>query len=420
MNSNERHKARYERRKTLRCARKLKRAIDNSDYEQVLGLASLLEAYTQVSKASKDYFNTQSWMSTLLVHTRQVERKLQDGSWESWGFNKFTIKERGKIRDISSVHIQEKGIQNALSNNYLIPILRPTLIYDNGASLSGKGTDFALDRLEKHLKDHYKKYGLNGYIYFFDFKSYFANVNLDKLVESVRRYVNDDKLFQLYKTLIYNYKDGGLGLGSQVSQISAVFYPNPIDHLIKDQLGVHGYGRYMDDGYIICDSLSKLKEIIAKFEKACEALDIVLNKKKCQIIPFHKQFKFLKTRFFVTPTGKVVRKIGRQGIAKERHRLRKFKKFYEMGLMSEQQIYLIFHSWLLSQRRGKNYHIQKNMIMYYNDLFKDFNDYFPPKCEDGRHKKLLHIAKQCCYGIYKIRIHNKKVYAIEQQKFTRG
>ena len=35
-----------------------------------------------------------------------------------------------------------------------------------------------------------------------------------------------------------------LGLGSEVSQICAVFFPNKVDHFIKEKLRIKYYGRY--------------------------------------------------------------------------------------------------------------------------------------------------------------------------------
>ena len=139
---------------------------------------------------------------------------------------------------------------------------------------------------------------------------------------------------KLTSALIYAFGNKGLGLGSQVSQISAVFYPNNIDHFIKDKCQIKTYGRYMDDGYIICNDLNKLKDIVKKFEENCTELNIIMNKKKCRIIKLTSQFSYLKIRFFITKTGKIVKRLAKMGIIKERKRLRKFFKYLKEGRMS--------------------------------------------------------------------------------------
>ena len=61
-------------------------------------------------------------------------------------------------------------------------------------------------------------------------------------------------------------KGKGLGLGSQISQIAALFYPRMLDSAIKHYCNISGYGRYMDDGILIYQNKEQLnialKEIL--------------------------------------------------------------------------------------------------------------------------------------------------------------
>ena len=393
MNSKERHEIRYQRRKAKREKRNEERAARYTQWDNVFGLIPLLRAYKSVATKSRGHAATQIFMANLLVNARTEERKLRAGTWKTRGFNHFTIIERGKKRDIKSVHISEKGIQNTFCNNCLIPILRPHLIYDNGASLKGKGTDFALNRFTKHLQEFTRKHGRNGYIYFYDFSGYFANIPITPLSTEVGKKVMDGRMREMFNTFVNAFGEIGLGLGSQVSQISAVFYPNGIDHLIKDRCGMRYYGRYMDDGYIICHDLKRLKKVVTLFEKECDRSGIILNKKKCQFIKLTKNFVFLKTRFFITNTGKVAKRINRQTSRKERQRLKAYRRFYDMGIMTYEEIYMNFHSWLLSLKRGRSFNVKLNAIKYFNGLFPEFPPYRPPKKKNRRTKQLCYIAK---------------------------
>lgn len=40
--------------------------------------------------------------------------------------------------------------------------------------------------------------------------------------------------------------------------------PNKLDHFIKEKLGIKGYARYMDDGYLIHPSKEYLKECLTR------------------------------------------------------------------------------------------------------------------------------------------------------------
>lgn len=390
MTSEERHEARYRRRKAKRDLKAAERAGEFTNWEKTFGLMPLIDGYRKTAKASKGRTATQIWMSGVTTNARREQVRLREGRWKSRGFNEFTIKERGKWRLIQSVHISEKGIQNCLAMNCLIPALSPSLIYDNGASLEGKGTDFALDRLTMHLREHVRKYGREGGIYMFDFSGFFSNINNSLLTEKVRKKVMDERIMKVFEMFVGAFGRTGLGLGSPISQICAVFYPNEVDHLVKDRYGIRGYARYMDDSYIISRDIEKLKMIAERFKAKCRELDIVLNERKCRLIRLTKPFTFLKVRFYITETGKIVRKINRDAPKRERRRLRAFRKFCEMGVMTEKEAYLNFHSWLLSQNRGRSWHTKLNMIMYYNRLFG--KTYIPIKTKTRKQKVLFHIA----------------------------
>lgn len=196
MNSKERHEARYQRRKAKREHKILSRALQYTRWNDIYGTLALVNGYRKVSKASKDKTSTQMWMANLILNARRESRKLAKGIWKSRGYHKFKIKERGKWRDIQSAHISEKGIQNSFVNNCYVPIIEPHLIYDNGASLKNKGTDFSIKRFTKHLRDHVKKYGRNGYIFFFDFKSYFTTIDQDKIVSMSKPLIWDKRILK--------------------------------------------------------------------------------------------------------------------------------------------------------------------------------------------------------------------------------
>ena len=123
-------------------------------------------------------------------------------------------------------------------------------------------------------------------------------------------------------------------MGSQVSQISAVFYPNRADHYIKDQLGIKWYGRYMDDGYIICKDLKTLREVVGLFEDMCEKCGIKLNEDKLRTQRLTKDFVFLKKRYHITKKGKIIVRCNPDSAKNERKKLRNMKRFYDEGLVS--------------------------------------------------------------------------------------
>lgn len=53
-----------------------------------------------------------------------------------------------------------------------------TFIYDNGASMVRKGYDFAIRRMEHHLRHHFRKHGTDGYILLFDFSKFLTEYRI--------------------------------------------------------------------------------------------------------------------------------------------------------------------------------------------------------------------------------------------------
>lgn len=90
---------------------------------------------------------------------------------EDQGIFAFDLMERGKLRHIRSVHIAERVVQRCLCDNALVPLFSAAFVYDNAASLKGKGIDFAMDRLTCHLQRYYRKHGTDGWALVFDFRT---------------------------------------------------------------------------------------------------------------------------------------------------------------------------------------------------------------------------------------------------------
>ena len=114
---------------------------------------------------------------------------------------------------------------------------------------------------------------------------------------------------------------------------------------------------------------------------------------KCRIIRLDRPFRFLKVRFFITESGKVIRRTGRHLSANERKKLRAYRKFLDLRLMSYKEIYLNFHSWLMSLRSFHTFHIIYNIIRYFNSLFHEYGNYRPTKLTTRKYKIIDYIAR---------------------------
>jgi RNA-directed DNA polymerase len=233
-------------------------------------------------------------------------KQLQKGTYKSRGFFKFKLKgKRGKERTISAVHITERCIQKCLCRYCLEPLLIPSLIYDNSACIKNRGTDFAIKRLRRNIYNNFLINGNDGYFLKIDYSKYFENIDHQILLSKIRKKIKDNKLFNLYKYFVDNCGDKGLGLGSEISHISAMYFVNDLDHYIKEKLKVKFYGRYMDDSYLIVKNKNELKYILSKIKEFCNNLNIIINDRKTTIYKINKGMLFLNKHITISDTGKI-------------------------------------------------------------------------------------------------------------------
>lgn len=154
-----------------------------------------------------------------------------------------------------------------------------------------------------------------------------------------------------------------------MSQIDALMLPNRLDHFIKEQLHIEGYGRYMDDGYLIHESRDYLQECLKQIRAVCADLGIRMNEKKTRIVKL-QELHFLKTRFYLTETGKVRRKMCRKSARRMRRKLKTFRRWMDEGKMTEEDIRTAYESWRGHMRRGNSYRVLRRMDRFYKRLME--------------------------------------------------
>lgn len=279
------------------------------------------------------------------MELNKAHRKLIKGVWRAGKLHIFYTCERGKLRRISAQHIRDRIVHRCASDYAYTPRLARSFIYDNGASMEGKGQHFALDRCVTHLHQFYREWGNDGYILTYDFSKFFESVSHENVMNIVRRAFTDQKIIDFTEQFLSSFGSVGVGLGSCVSQVIALASANSLDHMIKEHLGIRYYGRYMDDGYLIHPTKEHLRYCLRRIREKCRELGITLNEKKTQIIKLSHGFTFLKARMYVTETGKVIKKIYKKSVTRMRRKLKKLRNFVDQGLRTEESVYNTYISW---------------------------------------------------------------------------
>ena len=403
MTSEERRKGRRDSREAERKKKHEDYIRKYNDFNLVLDLDNLKAAYRKSRRGVAWKESVQRYDLFLMSNLAETKQKLARGESISKGFVEFDIHERGKMRHIRSVHISERVVQKCLCDNVLTPLMTRSLIYDNGASIKNKGIHFAMNRLRCHLSRFYRENGNNnGYALVIDFSKYFDNILHEKLFEMQKKNITDERIFELYKSFVTVFGDGiSLGLGSQVSQISAISYPNKLDHYCKEVLRVRYYGRYMDDTYLIHKDKKHLEYCLTEIKRICDELGIKLNTKKTCIVPLDEGFWFLKGKYILLPSGKIVCKAKRDGIIRMKRKLKSFKKKYDLGLMPKEDVYTSYQSFRSHLLHFDSYYLVKNMDNFYKGLFHEENITGGSDYERRYKKCLLSDKGRCSHSSYR-------------------
>jgi len=316
-------------------------------FEELTTIEKLNNAFKECSKISHWKESTQRYKANMLLRNTELQNELRSGEYKIGNTIDFVICERGKRRQIKAPVIKDRIVQKVLCKEILIPALTKPLIYDNYASLKDRGTSFARKRIDIMLRRYIQKYGENGYILQIDIRKFFESIDHQTLREMVHERIKESKeIMDLIDYIIDTSSDSdvGLNLGAECPQIFAVYYLSGIDNYVKTVRGMKYYGRYMDDIFIISDSKDELKSILEDIKYRLGDIKLEINERKTHITTLKHGFTFMQIKYSVQD-GRIIKRPTRSKIARERRRLKKYKKKLEQRQMSLLDIQNCYKSW---------------------------------------------------------------------------
>lgn len=375
-------------------------------FDDAVSLDSLYEAFQKAKQGSDWKASVQQFEMHLLPNLLQLRKDLLSGEYRQGSVVRFTLRERGKTRRIQSISIRDRVAQRALCDKVLLPAVLPKLIYDNGASVKDKGISFTRSRLQCHLERFIRRHGVNGYVLCIGFSKFFDNIPHDEVIKAFAELLDDPRALELSEHLIRSYavnlahlsneeadaiehgifnsvgfrfnehpKPGdrlaakSLGIGSQISQVVGLYYLTPIDNLCKTVMGCKYYGRYMEDIYVIHEDKAFLHRLLDRIKEKSKELKLFLNERKTQIRPLRSGFSFMQIRYSFTENGKVIKRLAPQKIARERRKLKAYRRLLDEGKLSRKEISNAYQSWKGNLRQFNCHQSLKNTDALYNELF---------------------------------------------------
>ena len=251
----------------------------------------------------------------------------------------FTIYDP-KTREIQALRFPDRVVQRSLCDNVLRPWFENHLVYDCAACRTGKGTHFAMRRLNGFLSAFYREHGTTGYVLKCDIRKYFDSVDHEVLKGKLRKFPDREVRQYLYQIVdSYNADTGkGLPMGNQSSQWFALYYLDRLGRIIKEKYRIQYYTRYMDDLVLLHPDKEVLKACLSELrEVAAKELKLEFNQ-KTQIFPLSQGVDYVGWHFYLTDTGKVIRKLRTSSKKRFKRRLRYFQRKYAEGNIEPEAI----------------------------------------------------------------------------------
>lgn len=330
-----------------------------TDFEKVIDFNNMYKAYRK-AKCGKGFKKSSARFNIMALDgINKLIEQLKNKTYTISPYNEFKVYEP-KERVIQTTSFKDKVVQHSLCDNVILPKLQEIFIYDNCAGQKGKGTLFGLDRLAEQMKKFHKRYGFNGYILKCDITKFFYNISHEQLKDIVEYWFGYDRdICWLINLFIDSTEGKGIPLGNQINQGLALLYLDGMDKLIKNELGIEFYGRYMDDFYLMHPDKQYLKYCLQVLTDYLETLDLTLNG-KTQIFPFKNGVNYLGFHTYITKNGKAIRKLKNENKRNAQRKYLKMAKLVASGKLPIDKFNASYNAWLNHISHGNCYKLSQN------------------------------------------------------------
>lgn len=313
------------------------------EIEEIFTFENLYEAYKGCRKSKQHKGEVIRFEANLSLNITELMNNLISKKYKLGKYRIFLIYEPKK-RVIEALPFKDRVVIKCFCDVVLRDKIEKKLIYDNAACRIDKGTTFAIKRLEKFLKDEYRKENNNNIYYLkCDITKYFPSIDHEILLNLLKKIgFSDDEMWMIEKLVKEqpNEANIGLPLGNQSSQWFALLYLNVIDRFVKEILKIKGYIRYMDDMILIHRDKKYLQYCLKEIENKCtNDLKLSLNQ-KTQIGMVKNGIDFLGYRHILNENGSITRKLRATAKQRLKRHLKTLKKLRDKEIVDDNYVYI--------------------------------------------------------------------------------
>jgi RNA-directed DNA polymerase len=225
-------------------------------FQRIAERDNLRLAFHKALRGKRDRKDARQFALRLDAHLEDMTRLLLVGTFPVGRYRQFIIHDP-KERIITAPCFAERVLHHGILN-VCEPVFDRWLIADTFACRLGRGRLAALLRARQFARRF-------PFFLKLDVRKYFDSIPHDGLYERLARRFKDTRLLLMFRRIIGSFRGAagrGIPIGSLTSQHFANFYLGWFDRFVKEQLGIKGYVRYMDDMVLWSESRARLKDAL--------------------------------------------------------------------------------------------------------------------------------------------------------------
>lgn len=337
-------------------------------WERLCSFEGLLRAAHQARHGKRFRPGVAAFHFHLETAICRLLRELEGGSYSPGAYRQFVI-HQPKRRVISAAPYRDRVVHHALVN-VLEPIFERSFIADSFACRRGKGTHAAVRRCREFARRY-------RYVFKADIRKFFPSVDHEIAKQLVARKIKDRRVLDLLGRIIDSSsgqepvvdwypgddlfapleRPRGIPIGNQTSQFIANVYLDPLDHFVKERLGVRGYVRYCDDFLLFGSEKRRLALLRAAIAEFLLGLRLRLHPRKNVIFPVADGIRFVGYRVF--PTHVLLPK---ENVRRFRRRARRMQADYARGAIDAAAVKTRLMSWLGHARQADTHRLCGSLL----------------------------------------------------------
>ena len=294
----------------------------------MVSFSDVYSAYIDCQRRKANKVSAKLFETNLIHNLASLVREMNSKTYRLSSANCFIVTYPSK-REVFASNFRDRVLHHYWYER-VNPIIEHHLIYDCSSCRTGKGTDFAIHRVERFIRQITENYQRNYGVWVLktDYSGFFMSIIREKLYEELteviyaeysgddiddvvyltERFIVDDVTVgctykspkSMWRDLppnktLFNDKGRGEPIGNLPSQATANFYMNLIDriHRREKYKGKVYYSRYVDDIVVLSRDRNLLVDLLEDMKRESAERGLTINMKKTSIRNLEHGIRYL-------------------------------------------------------------------------------------------------------------------------------